>query len=78
MQQAQPVEVSLIGIKEVRRISGLSRSEIHRRIRSGKFPVGVRLGPVSVRWSRAEVIEWVEARLGARQQQKAKPSAQSA
>lgn len=47
----------------VEAITGLSCSEIYRRIATGTFPAQVTLGPKSVVWIEAEVWAWCEARI---------------
>lgn len=47
----------------VETITGLSCSEIYRRVAAGTFPSQVALGPKSVVWIEAEVIAWCEARI---------------
>lgn len=47
----------------VEKITGLSCSEIYRRIATGTFPAQVTLGPKSVVWIEDEVREWCEARI---------------
>lgn len=44
-------------------ITGLSCSEIYRRVAAGTFPAQVPLGPKSVVWIEAEVLAWCEARI---------------
>lgn len=44
-------------------ITGLSCSEIYRRITAGTFPAQVTLGPKSVVWIESEVIAWQDARI---------------
>jgi prophage regulatory protein len=44
-------------------ITGLSCSEIYRRVAAGTFPAQVSLGPKSVVWIEAEVLAWCEARI---------------
>ena len=43
------------------RLTGLSKTTIHRRYRAGTFPRPVRLGPQSIGWRREEVLEWLES-----------------
>lgn len=50
----------LIRLKEVMKISGLSRSGIYKFIKEGKFPKSVSLGVRSVAWVEQEVQDWVE------------------
>jgi prophage regulatory protein len=64
-------QVELVAIAEVRRICGISKSEIWRRIRASTFPQPVRLGPLTTRFDRREVLAWAEARLAERDAQAA-------
>ena len=56
----------LIRLNEVRGRTGLSRSEIYRRIREGGFPKPVKLGEKASAWVLAEIEAWVAARIAAR------------
>ncbi|MCD5993846.1 AlpA family phage regulatory protein [Pseudomonas sp. CDFA 602] len=47
----------------VEHITGLSCSEIYRRVAEGAFPKQVALGPKSVVWIESEVCEWMNARI---------------
>ena len=47
----------------VEQMTGLSCSEIYRRIATGTFPAQVTLGPKSVAWIEAEVIAWCDQRI---------------
>ena len=56
--------MKLLRRTEVEKICGLSRSAIYRLIRTGKFPVPVKIagglrGPV--RWRLDEIEAWLEA-----------------
>lgn len=48
---------------EVESITGLSCTELYRRIAAGTFPQQVALGPKSVVWVESEVLAWCEARI---------------
>ncbi|MGA4532263.1 helix-turn-helix transcriptional regulator [Ectopseudomonas chengduensis] len=50
----------------VEEMTGLSCSEIYRRISAGTFPAQVTLGPKSVAWVETEVMAWCEARIAER------------
>ena len=56
-------EKRLIRLTEVRKISGLSRSSIYERSKSGLFPSSVNLGGRAVAWIEAEVRAWVNERI---------------
>ena len=47
---------------EVVKRTGLSRTTIWRRVRTGKFPPPVVLGPNAIGWPDSAVAEWLEAR----------------
>lgn len=58
----QPIR-RFIKRQAVEEITGLSCSEIYRRIAAGTFPAQVTLGPKSVVWIEAEVSAWCDARI---------------
>lgn len=47
---------------QVEEMTGLSRSTIYDKIRSGTFPGPVRLGDRAVGWHQVEVEEWIASR----------------
>ena len=49
----------LIRMKDVMRITGLSRSRIYQYIAEDKFPDSVSIGGRSVAWVESEVLHWV-------------------
>lgn len=49
--------------QDVESITGLSCTEIYRRIAAGAFPKQVILGPKSVVWIEAEIHAWCDARI---------------
>jgi len=56
---------------EVERVTGLSRSEIYRRMAVGCFPKCVRLGVNCVAWAASDIDRWVAARIAERGQSNA-------
>lgn len=48
----------LIRLPEVVRSTGLSKSEIYRRIADKRFPKQVKLGPRVSAWRRGQVARW--------------------
>jgi prophage regulatory protein len=46
---------------EVERITGLSRSEIYRRIADDEFPQPIQLGKRAVAWSQIAIEQWQES-----------------
>lgn len=53
-------------LPSVKARTGLSRSEIYRRIASSDFPAPVKLGQRSSAWSAAEVDTWISGRIAER------------
>ncbi|WP_074454455.1 helix-turn-helix transcriptional regulator [Pseudomonas viridiflava] len=49
--------------QEVESITGLSCTEIYRRVAADNFPKQVTLGPKSVVWVETEILAWCEARI---------------
>lgn len=53
----------ILRLKEVKEITGLSRSTIYLEIAKGKFPKQIQLtGARSVGWHESAIIQWVESR----------------
>jgi len=46
---------------EVLRVTGLSKTQLHRFIRAGKFPQAVKLGKRASGWRRSAVAAWLES-----------------
>ena len=55
-------EQGIVRMPELLRLTGISRSSVHRLRARGAFPKPVRLGPRAIGWHRAEVVEWLESR----------------
>ena len=55
-----------IKLAEVKTRTTLSTSEIYRRIAAGTFPAQVTLGPKSVVWIEAEVLDWCDSLIAQR------------
>ncbi|PYC20242.1 AlpA family transcriptional regulator [Aquipseudomonas alcaligenes] len=56
----------LIRLKEVMAMTGLARSTVYKAIQDGAFPAPVPLGAKAVAWVEAEILEWIQARVSAR------------
>ena len=48
-------------------IAGIKKSEIWRRVKAGRFPAPVKLGPRCTRWNLVEVEDWARQRLAERE-----------
>jgi prophage regulatory protein len=53
-------------LPQVKARTGLSRSELYRRMAAGDFPQPVKLGMRASAWPAHEVSAWCEARIAAR------------
>lgn len=53
-------------LPQVKVRTGLSRSEIYRRIASGDFPQPVKLGKRASAWPEHEITAWCQSRIAAR------------
>lgn len=56
---------ALLRLPEVKRLTGLSRTEIYRRMRAGEFPNSVALGARAVAWPLSSIQKFVEGRIRA-------------
>jgi prophage regulatory protein len=53
-------------LPQVKARTGLSRSEIYRRIAIGDFPAPVKLGQRASAWGKHEVDAWISQRIAER------------
>ena len=54
---------TLLRMPQVKARTGLSRSTIYLKIKTGEFPAQVSLGPRAVEWLEAEVEHWITSRV---------------
>ncbi|HEX7047026.1 MAG TPA: AlpA family transcriptional regulator [Gammaproteobacteria bacterium] len=54
---------ALLRLPTVRQLTGLSRSEIYRRMAQGDFPQKVSLGARAVGWPENEISDWITSRI---------------
>ena len=52
----------VIRIEKVAEVTGLSRTTIWRKCKSGEFPARIQLGANSVGWLESEIRNWIESR----------------
>ncbi len=53
----------IVRLKDVQRMTGLSRSTIYAQIAKGNFPKQIQLtGARSVGWHEHAVVQWIESR----------------
>lgn len=55
--------IRFIKRQAVETITGLSCTEIYRRIAAGTFPKQVTIGPKCVVWIESEIMSWCDARI---------------
>lgn len=67
--RANTLATRLLRLHQVLELTGISRSEIYRRMAKRSFPQAVKLGDRIVAWSAAEVADWVDQQLAARRRQ---------
>lgn len=60
-----PLARRFIKRQDVESITGLSCTEIYRRIAAGTFPKQVTLGPKCVVWIEAEIHSWCDEQIAA-------------
>ena len=63
MAEASPPRHCILRRKQVEVRTGLSRSTIYARIKSGTFPAPVSLGPRAVGWIENDVHRWLSDRI---------------
>ncbi|MCM8624395.1 AlpA family transcriptional regulator [Accumulibacter sp.] len=54
---------SFLRLKQVRAVTGMSRSWIYEAIRRGEFPAPIPLGARAVAWDSASIAAWQAARI---------------
>jgi prophage regulatory protein len=52
---------AILRLPEVLARTGLSRTNVYRRVAAGTFPAPVALGPRAVGWRESDIIEWIES-----------------
>ena len=52
----------LLNLKEVEKLTTLSRSTINRLRSDGEFPSPLKLSKFSLRWREADIYDWLESR----------------
>ena len=55
--------LTIIRRKQVEARTGLSRSTIYERIKTGTFPAPVSIGAKAVGWIEAEIEAWIAAQI---------------
>lgn len=63
---SQPIHVAqlkdaLLNVKTVQKITGLSRSTLHAKVKGGTFPAPIKLSARCVRWTSQSIQQWIQA-----------------
>lgn len=58
--KASHVPTSILRVNQVRERTGLSRSTLYQRVKEGKFPQPITLGPRCVGWISTAVDDWIQ------------------
>jgi len=57
---------SFLRLRQVRAVTGMSRSWIYEAIRRGEFPAPIPLGARAVAWDSGSIADWQAARIAGR------------
>lgn len=52
---------ALLRLRSVMQMTGISRTEIYRRMDAGTFPRPVQIGAQTVAWRQSDIQRWIEA-----------------
>lgn len=61
-----PTSLVLLRLPQVKAQTGLSRSELYRRIAIGSFPAPIKIGARASAWSSVEIERWIAERIAQR------------
>ncbi|HHQ6722396.1 helix-turn-helix transcriptional regulator [Serratia fonticola] len=53
------IHIRLIRLPDVMMITGLKRSTVYNKMKSGEFPKSVSIGERSIAWVESEINSWV-------------------
>jgi prophage regulatory protein len=60
--EPEPADDTMLGVREVERLTGLSESTIERRVKQGLFPKPTKLSARRIGWRAGAVKDWVDER----------------
>lgn len=65
-KNGQPLNVAqlkdaLLNVKTVQKITGLSRSTLHAKVKGGTFPAPIKLSARCIRWTSQSIQQWIQA-----------------
>lgn len=59
LEQVTPEPLTLLRIKEVSKLTGMSRSSIYEKAKRGDFPKPIKLGPKTSAWIKREIKDHI-------------------
>ena len=51
----------LLRLRDVERITGMSRASIYRLMQDGDFPRPVKIGSTAIKWKQSDIAAWIES-----------------
>jgi prophage regulatory protein len=60
-----PTATRFFRLKDVKAITGLSKSTIYERISAGSFPKQILIGPRTAAWLDSDIQDWIESQVAA-------------
>jgi len=60
-----PQPARLLRLKDVKQVTGLSKSTIYERMSAGTFPKQIPLGPRLVVWLESDIQNWIASQVKA-------------
>lgn len=61
-EHTPPPQTYLMKIREVIAVTALKKSSIYSKMKTGEFPMSVKLSRTSVAWVSSEIFEWINSR----------------
>ena len=56
----------LLRLPQVMTKTGLKRTQIYAYMKTGDFPLSIKIGPASVAWLEEEIDDWINRKLNSR------------
>jgi prophage regulatory protein len=60
-----PTATRFFRLKDVKAITGLSKSTIYERISAGSFPKQILIGPRTAAWLDSDIQDWIDSQVAA-------------
>ena len=63
------MNVNVLRLNKIKEKTGLSRSNIYRKVANGEFPKPISLGGKAIGWIENEINEWINGKISEREDQ---------